>query len=73
MDGVNFKKTLETIKTFNISCKSNRKFDPTILDGRKTVGLEVQKSNWALTLDTPPYSLPSDWWDYFYIWWIKNI
>ena len=52
MEGVNFDKTVETIMNFNKSCKSNRKFDPTILDGRKTVGLEVPKSNWALT-DTP--------------------
>ena len=55
MDGVNFAKCLSTITNYNKSCKSNRKFDPTILDGRSTVGLDIAKSNWALSLDTPPF------------------
>ena len=55
MDGVNFEKCLSTILNFNKSCKSNRKFDPTILDGRSTVGLNIAKSNWALSLDEPPF------------------
>lgn len=55
MDGVNFRKCLSTIKNYNKSCKSNRKFDPTILDGRSTIGLDINKSNWALALNTPPF------------------
>ncbi len=55
MEGVNLKNCLNTIKSYNLSCKSNRKFDPTILDGKKAVNLKIPKSNWALTLDTPPY------------------
>ena len=31
-------------------------FDPTALDGKRTVGIEPPKSNWALPLDTPPYA-----------------
>ena len=31
-------------------------FDPTVLDGKGTAGIEPPKSNWALTLDTPPYA-----------------
>jgi len=30
-------------------------FDPEREDGKKTVGLEPPKSNWALPLDTPPF------------------
>ncbi len=30
-------------------------YNPSILDGVKTKGLEVPKSNWALPIDTPPY------------------
>ncbi len=30
-------------------------FDPGVLDGLATVGLDVAKSNWAQRLDTPPY------------------
>ena len=55
MDGVNYKECLSTVKEFNKSCKSNRNFDPTILDGRKTIDLDIPKSNWALALDKPPY------------------
>ena len=38
-----------------LACKSNRNFDPTILDGRKTIDLNIPKSNWALALDKPPF------------------
>ena len=55
MDGVNHTECLSTVKEFNKSCKSNRSFDPTILDGRKTIDLNIPKSNWALALDKPPY------------------
>jgi tricarballylate dehydrogenase len=30
-------------------------FDPTVKDGRCTEGLALNKSNWANTLDEPPY------------------
>jgi len=30
-------------------------FNPNVKDGRRTEGLEVNKSNWANTLDTPPF------------------
>ena len=31
------------------------KFDPTLLDGMHTEGIEPAKTNWAQKLDTPPY------------------
>jgi tricarballylate dehydrogenase len=30
-------------------------FNPNVKDGRCTKGLDVNKSNWANTLDTPPF------------------
>ena len=30
-------------------------FDPNVLDGRRTEGLTVDKTNWANPLDTPPF------------------
>jgi tricarballylate dehydrogenase len=30
-------------------------FDPTILDGKHTEGIQPPKSNWAQPLDSPPY------------------
>ena len=35
--------------------KTEVPFDPNVKDGRGTEGLAVPKSNWANTLDTPPY------------------
>ena len=31
-------------------------FDPTVLDGLATAGIEPPKSNWALRLDEPPFA-----------------
>ena len=47
--------TFKTINNFNKSCKSNNQFDPTILDNKSTIGLEIPKSNWAQSLDEPPF------------------
>ncbi len=30
-------------------------FDPTVKDGKGTIGLPLPKSNWALPIDTPPF------------------
>ncbi|MCZ6532367.1 MAG: FAD-binding protein, partial [SAR324 cluster bacterium] len=30
-------------------------FDPTVLDGLRSGGLTIEKTNWARPLDTPPY------------------
>jgi len=35
--------------------KQDVKFNPNIKDGRSTVGLDVNKSNWANTIDQPPF------------------
>jgi tricarballylate dehydrogenase len=43
-----------TVRDYNAAASSTP-FDPTILDGKGTVGIEPPKSNWAQPLDAPPY------------------
>src|SRR6266704_6256822 len=55
LDGVDPARCLATIAAYNKAVKTEVAFNPTIKDGRGTVGLAVPKSNWANRLDTPPY------------------
>ncbi len=55
LDGVDAKQALHTIQEFNKAVDPANAFDPTILDGRCTTGLSVDKTNWANTLDAPPF------------------
>ena len=45
---------METVAGFNGAVQAGE-FDPTRLDGKETLGISPPKSNWALTIDTPPY------------------
>ena len=44
----------QTVREFNASV-SNDEFNPTVLDGKHTQGIDPPKSNWALPIDAPPY------------------
>ena len=55
LEGVNAAKALATIQAYNAAVDHGQVFNPTIKDGRHTNGLAIPKSNWANTLDTPPY------------------
>ena len=55
LEGVDPAGFLRTVGTYNDAVRTDVPFDPTVKDGRGTVGLEVPKSNWAQTLDTPPF------------------
>jgi tricarballylate dehydrogenase len=55
MEDVNRDGLIETIKNYNSSINQKIKFDHSKKDGRKTIGLEVNKTNWANTIDTPPF------------------
>ncbi|HEY5701589.1 MAG TPA: FAD-dependent tricarballylate dehydrogenase TcuA [Gammaproteobacteria bacterium] len=46
---------VENLKAYNDAVRTDIPFDPTIKDGRCTEGLPVPKSNWANTIDTPPF------------------
>jgi len=55
LEGVNAAEFLKTIKEWNASVKTDVPFNPNIKDGRNTQGLAINKSNWANTLDAPPF------------------
>ena len=43
-----------TIQEYNAAVQPGE-FNPTVLDGKRTKGIDPPKSNWALPMDTPPY------------------
>jgi len=45
----------ETVTSFNRAVQPGA-FDPSRLDGKRTLGIVPPKSNWALPLDEPPYT-----------------
>jgi tricarballylate dehydrogenase len=55
LEGVHPTGFLETVREYNAAIAVDVPFNPTVLDGRGTTGLAVNKSNWALALDQPPY------------------
>jgi tricarballylate dehydrogenase len=55
LDDVDAKAALEEIKRYNAAVRQDIAFNPNVKDGRRTEGLAVPKSNWANTLDTPPF------------------
>jgi tricarballylate dehydrogenase len=55
MDDTDQKTALETLKRYNAAVRTEIPFNPNVKDGRRTEGLDVNKSNWANTLDTAPF------------------
>jgi tricarballylate dehydrogenase len=55
LDDVDAARALETIRRYNAAVRADVPFNPNVKDGRRTDGLAVPKSNWANTLDTPPF------------------
>ncbi|MEL0113690.1 MAG: FAD-dependent tricarballylate dehydrogenase TcuA [Rickettsiales bacterium] len=55
LEGVNANQFVQTVKDFNNAVMEDVTFNPTVLDGRGTKGLELNKTNWANKLDKPPY------------------
>lgn len=55
LEGVNPDQFLATVATYNSAINTNVPFDPSVKDGRGTLGLAPDKSNWANPLDTGPY------------------
>ncbi|WP_049928971.1 FAD-dependent tricarballylate dehydrogenase TcuA [Halopiger goleimassiliensis] len=58
LDIENVEQAVETVEEYNEACDSDaaEQYDPEVLDGNSTEGLELPKSNWALPLDEPPYT-----------------
>jgi tricarballylate dehydrogenase len=55
LEDVNHAKALETMKAYNAAVMQDVPFNPNVKDGRGTRNLSVNKSNWANTLDEPPF------------------
>lgn len=55
MDGMDAKQFVSTIEKYNSAVEEVVAFDPTLKDGRRTTGLDVNKTNWANTISEPPF------------------
>ncbi len=55
LEGVDAQQFLKTVRAYNAAVRTDIAFNPNEKDGRRTEGLEIPKSNWANTLDKPPY------------------
>jgi tricarballylate dehydrogenase len=55
LDDVDADQALETINAYNKAVMTEVPFDPNVKDGRGTKGLSIPKSNWANTIDRPPF------------------
>ncbi len=55
LDDVDADAALAELKAYNAAVRTDIAFDPNVKDGRGTKGLAIPKSNWANTLDTPPF------------------
>jgi len=55
LDGVDPKAFVHEVKAYNAAVQTDVPFNPAEKDGRGTVGLDIPKSNWAQTLDEPPF------------------
>ena len=55
LEGVDPDHFIKTVKDYNSAVQTDVPFNPAVLDGRGTTGLEVPKTNWANVLDEPPY------------------
>src|SRR2546429_273537 len=52
--GINREGLVQTIKEYNAAVQPGD-YNPTVLDGKHTLGITPPKSNWALPIDTPPF------------------
>jgi tricarballylate dehydrogenase len=55
LDDVDAQSCIEEIRAYNAAVRQDVAFDPNVKDGRGTRGLLVEKSNWANTIDQPPF------------------
>lgn len=55
LEGVDPNGFLDEVRRYNAAVRADIPFDRRIKDGRRTEGLPVDKTNWALTIDEPPF------------------
>ena len=49
------RQALDTLNAYNAAAGKGGPFNPAVLDGMHTDGIDPPKTNWAQKLDTPPY------------------
>ena len=60
LDGIGARKHIhrdglvDTVQRYNAAVQPGE-YNPTVLDGKHTDGIDPPKSNWAQPIDTPPY------------------
>ena len=55
MEGVNAEACLREIREYNKAVRKDVPFNMAVKDGRCTTGLRINKSNWANTIEDPPF------------------
>jgi tricarballylate dehydrogenase len=55
MEGVNAEACLREIREYNKAVRKDVPFNMAVKDGRCTTGLKINKSNWANTIEDPPF------------------
>jgi len=55
LEDTNQEQALNEIREYNAAVQTDIPFNPNVKDGRCTRNLRINKSNWANTLDTPPF------------------
>jgi tricarballylate dehydrogenase len=55
LDGVDADGLIREIAEYNAAVDQDASFNPNVKDGRRTVGLRVDKTNWANTVDEGPF------------------
>jgi tricarballylate dehydrogenase len=55
LEGVDAATFLRTVAAYNKAVRTDIPFNPNVKDGRRTDGLAIPKSNWANTIDEPPF------------------
>jgi tricarballylate dehydrogenase len=55
LEGVDSHQLIRTIEEYNAAVDLTSSFNPNVLDGRATKGIDPPKSNWANPIDTPPF------------------
>ncbi|WP_137391542.1 FAD-dependent tricarballylate dehydrogenase TcuA [Rhodoligotrophos defluvii] len=55
LDDVDGPNALREIRAYNAAVETSIPFNPNVKDGRCTRGLRINKSNWANTIDEPPF------------------
>jgi tricarballylate dehydrogenase len=55
LEGVNAAAFIDEVRQYNAAVRTDVPFDSRFKDGRSTKGLSINKSNWAQTIEEPPF------------------